>query len=343
MDLLPYLRSRRRRIAVLALIPVVAMIATLAVSLGASDHYVSEARVVVPAPQANFRAARVDAATSFASSVQDPTVTSAAAEQIGVAPAAVHAALQVNRDADTVTVRAETPLPGSTAAAIVVESGNLAFDQLFAPAIAESQAALYVALAREAEADEALRAFETERGTIGVLDRYRALNESLAGLRAQRATARVEGRTDEARALTELIDEGQRQVAELEPLVPDYRRLLNGLERADAQISDAQRALDDVIARRDGAKTQLQTSATPPMIDPIGEQIGTQLLAAAAVGLLLAAGGLGLLELLRPMPYQEPSRSLPRRSRRDVGADPGPFVDADGAEVDAVVGAGVER
>lgn len=309
MDLLSYLRRRRRRIEALLLVPVVAIAVTVAMTLQSPDRYAAEASLTMTAPEAGFRAARVDAAAAFARAWGRDEVVAAAAEQAGVSPAELDAAVSVRADGEVVVVAAETTRPGSTAAGMVEAVLGAGLGEVYAPASATARAALDVATERGAEAESALDAFEAERGQVGVLVEHEALVASLGDLRAQRAVARADGRVQEVAALTELIDEGDRRRLELEPLLPDYRRLSAALDRADAQITDAQRTLDDLRATEQGARDEAARVVGDVQQVSVMDQLGQRILAAAAIGLLVAAAALGALEVLRPVDDDDAAHS----------------------------------
>ena len=347
MELLTFLRRRRHRLEALLLVPLLAVAATVALTLQAPDRYVSSATLRMPSPDASYRAARVDAATSFVDAADDPEVLGRAAEGAGLPVAEVDDAVTVRREGEVVTVDAATTSPGSTAAVLVTSTLEAGLDEVFAPALAESAAALAVASERATAAEDDLAAYEAEVGQIGVLDQYRAITASLGDLRAQRAAARGDGRTGEAAALTELIDQGDEQRLALEPLIPEYRRRAAALDRAEAQITDAQRQLDDRRAALDGAKAEALRVTSPTAQESVSAQLAERSLAAGAVGLLLAAAALGVLEVVRPVddpdevadadddahdraaaPDPGPARSEAGRDDRDPSSAP-PGADAD--------------
>lgn len=313
MELLTFLRRRWRRFRLLALVPLVAVAATTAATMQSPERYVADATLRMPSPDATYRAARVDAATAFVEAVDRDDVRRGAADQVGVGVAELTSSVSVRADGDVIVVSSSTERPGSTASGMVEATLAAGIAEVFAPARAEADAALAIAEGRADAADAALVAFEQERGQVGVLDRHRSLVASLGDLRAQRAVARAEDRPEEAKALTELIDEGERQVVELETLLPEYRRVSAALDRAEAQVTDAQRVVDDLAAAEQGAREEALRVTSAVSDISVSSQLAERLLAAAAVGLLLAAASLAVLEVVSPPRSAAPTVDGPRR------------------------------
>jgi hypothetical protein len=83
--------------------------------------------------------------------------------------------------------------------------------------------------------------------------------------------------------------------------VVDYERLQAAVTRANGRYDLAQRELDTLQARLNTVQSQVPSSTSPVQLVSMTTLVGRRLLTAAAVGLVVAAVLLVLLELLWPV------------------------------------------
>ncbi len=301
MEIIDYLRARRDRVRLVLLIPLGAVALSLFVSLALPDRYVAELVVAVPAPTADYRAARVQAAEELAAALVDPSLRAEV-------PGAVGADLEVVQDGASITVSLRTTRPGADASRTVVALVTSGLEVLYAPPIAEAAAAADAAAQRSREAQSALRAFEEERRAPSASTRYSAVLEELAQLRRDREVALAAGDAALVDGLQGLIDERRAEKEGLEALLPDYRVVEREAAAASTQAETARGALDAAEARLAGVVDRLDELVDGPSVEGAGTEMLRRSLAAGAIGLLLAAGALAVAEVLRPPSAERAAR-----------------------------------
>ncbi|MCU0269482.1 MAG: hypothetical protein MUF83_12675 [Acidimicrobiales bacterium] len=312
MEIVEFLAARRHRVAALLLVPVVAVALTAAFSVDQGERYQSSVVVEVPSDGADGRAVQLQAAERFAALVVSPQVAAAVADDIGVPAPEIAQGVTTSRDETEVEVRLALTRPGDTSRRALVALTAEAARRLFEAPRVESQAAIEAAQDRQAQAEAALAAFELERGATAAPIRYQEILDAQAELRRLRQEARAAGRTGEAEEYQVLIDEYEAARLALEPLLPEYRALQGDVNRAGTQIDTAQLRADDLAAREAGLVERAGADASQAELVDATTLLLRRSLAAGAVGIVLAAALLAILEVLRPV-----------RADDGMGADPG--------------------
>jgi hypothetical protein len=290
----------------LVVIPLVAAVISFAFIASQPARYKADATVVIlPTGTGSSAVTVVQAVTDFQTALKSGGVAGDVSRKTGVPPGTISANLSSPQSsiAGITSSVVDVTYEGTnatTAAAVLRAATASALTLLASTSIAPAQTQVQAATADLKRALDAMTQFINDTG-VGVPNvQYQVQVTQLANLRSQVDTLRSENRFAEAEAVAREVT---RRVADLETLnaqIVRYTQITADQERAQAELTDSESALHDAQSRVTAA--QAGVGVTPGRTERVARDpyVLRRLIPIVAVALVLAAGLVMLLELLRP-------------------------------------------
>ncbi|WP_433527956.1 Wzz/FepE/Etk N-terminal domain-containing protein [Micromonospora sp. CA-263727] len=334
MEIVDYLRVARRRLWVLAGVPVLATGIAATVVLLAPQQYTGTAYVAAPAlvggaaaQQYTGQQAANQFVAAFSAAVRSPKVIDQVAADTGVAAGALRDGLRVTQVGASSQIEISyTATRRDTVTPVLSAASAQALTFLFS---SQLDIATQEVAAASADVTAATRAIGDWEKThkVSQPDRlYQATLNELASLRQQQLTMEAVGNGRGLTAVTRAIDAAQRRLDGIGPKLPDYQALLAQRDAATSTLGQARQSLQ-------AARAQIQ-AADPAQVTSVGatEPVSRRTallrtaLPVAGAGLLIAVVLVAFLELL--------SRARGTSVAPAGPAIPGPRAEADGGTSD---------
>jgi hypothetical protein len=310
MEIGQYLRVIKKKLWLLAAVPVVAaLVAYLAIG-HQKQQWTSTVRVEVPTSAQNTAAGAVTVYvanfTEFLKS--DPLVAQVAAQNPGITAKSIKSGLSASEvgvsDLLDVTF---TGRPKALVEPVAQSAAKAALAASAQPQVADAQAALTIAQQRNSAAQAAVQSFvSTQSGGLPD-DQYREKLSNLDALKLAASQARLDLDIPKANGLDAQIPQAEAQIAALLPQVEKYDQLTTAASESGSAVSVAYQHLQDAQAQASavGSLPALKSAAPKRINETVkkGELMGV----AAGLGLIAAALYIVMTEL-----------AASRRLRRDT-------------------------
>jgi capsular polysaccharide biosynthesis protein len=324
VEISDYLRIIRRRLWILALVPLLSGGIVAALVLKAPPTYRATATVAAPAlvggPASNqYSGSNGPKAfvANFAAAVTSSRILNQVAAETHVPEPEVAGGLMASPIGDSslievsyqTTTRPEAGLIAKAAAADTIRF-------LFQSQVTLAEQNVHETAKAVADAETKLSAFYQSTGIVLPDKAYEIKAQQLANLQQQQAQSQAEGQLGAAEALAATVKAKQAELQALGPKVVAYQSLLDRKQQATSQLDLMQQGLDQARAQ--------YSAADPAAVLTLGETSRSPLLAvlarkglpAAGAGLFLAVGMVLVLELLGRRPEPE--------AATDAGAEAAP-------------------
>lgn len=303
MEIVDYLRIAKRRLLVLAGIPVLA--AALALAYLLANPRPSVATVYVSAPSlmgSQYGTYQAQGASQFASNfvaiASSPAVRDAVARKTGVSVGDLEDGLSLEQvDLSSVVSITYTTRDSSTAGPVAADVARQTLTSMFGSQVPFAQAAVDSARESVHDANTAVAAFAGKHGSLPVAQQYETLTAQITVLENERARYRAQGLTWSADVLAEKLEKVRSRAAVLAPLTTEQADLFAQQEAATSTLTTSQQVLAQAQAQLAAADPS-QVQAPPAHEVPLPRLIVTMVLPAAAVGVFLAIALVALLELI---------------------------------------------
>ena len=302
MEIREYLRTVRRRLWIVPLVPALAGGLAFAALRDEPQRYVASVAVEVPwflagSPTDSAVGLYVE---SFREMVRSDPVVREAASRTGLGEGAIRDGVEVLRRGRSnviqVSFTGERP---SVPPGVVVILAREALVRLAEPSLAAAEDELELARQDYDRAWDAVRRFTDRTGLILPRESYLNLADEVGSLELGVADATASGEVTREAALQSLLRRKRRAMAELAPLVTRFQLLEDAVAAARASLGAARERVLEESVRLELARTSLVSqpaSASVPAERTIARGVGM----AGGVGLFLALGLLWLLDLVRP-------------------------------------------
>jgi hypothetical protein len=304
-----FLHLTRWRIALLAVVTVVALAAAGGLALRRSRQYTASTTAFVGRVLAATNADVTSSVTDFETVVRLPSVTTAVAKQTGVAPATVANKLSFARVGTSSAVRVSFKGPSPQLASSVVTGTSHAALAVLAQQQVDAATGDDAAAQRAAtSAQQALTEYNQSLGVADVQLQYTAEQQDVFDLESQLASAGP----GQVQLLNSLIALRTQQLAQIGAALPRYNQLSDALTQATDTLHLANQALTQAEGKLDAANSP--TIVTAP---DIVKQSRLGLLARAFVATGVAVILLGLLAFFL---VDHASQGAPEPTAPDYGA-----------------------
>jgi hypothetical protein len=300
MQILGYLRRGGSRLALLPVVPALAMGAAFALAADAEPQYRAVATVVLTPPSgATGGVAVAQAVEGFQSALRTEAVIGETAEETGVPRGVISDSVTSRRLGTSAVVEVvyegpERPEVEQLLKAQTVAATNL----LFGGDIEAAKQQQEKAKARFDKATKSLEAIQDETGLILPSEAYRTKATEVSQLRVAVAQARSRG--DSLAPLEEALQAAESELVELAAKVTRFDQPDYDLERARAELTTADLRLAETKGRLDASQSPAMLRVSSPTVQPRTVSVARQVLAAGVIGLFIAIAVIAVLELVRP-------------------------------------------
>ncbi|MFY1637065.1 Wzz/FepE/Etk N-terminal domain-containing protein [Solwaraspora sp. WMMB335] len=317
MEIVDYLRIARRRLWLLAGVPVLAAGAAATLVLIAPQQYTAIAYVAAPAlvggaaaQQYTGNQAANQFAAAFSAAATSPRVVDEVAADTGVSPNRLRSGLVVSQvgASSQMEITYRSPERASVAP-VLAATAERALAFLFSSQVAIATEQVTAASADVDAATAAITTWEKENEVTQPDKIYQATLNELASLRQQRLQMQAVGNGRGADAATEAIEAGQRRLDTIGPKLPDYEALIAQRDAATSALSSARQGLQAARAQAQAADPQEVTSVGAVRAVSRTRSLINATVPVAGAGLLLAVVLIAMLELLARNRAGEPPTS----------------------------------
>jgi hypothetical protein len=322
MEIRDFLRGGSR-LALLILVPLLAMAAAFALSADRAPGYRAVATVALTPPSGLPGGVAVSQAVeTFQSALETETARSEAAEASGMPTGVLSEAVSSRRLGSSAVVEVvyEGPERPEVAEALQAQVGA-AMELVFGGEVQAAEQQRELAQARFEEATEAFTAAQEEAGVVLAGESLRSKLAEVSQLRV--AIAQAESRGDSVAPLTEALEQAE---GELESVTEAYTALEQPqflLERARTELADAEQRVSETQGRFQASSGETSVRAGAAAEESGSAATAQQVIAAGVIGLLVAIALIAALEFARPTRRRHADGDAPV-APATVAAGPGP-------------------
>jgi hypothetical protein len=300
VQIMNWLRRGRLQLALLVLVPALAMAAAYPLAAESAPVYRVAATVVITPPAgASGGVALSQAVDGFESALLSDAVVTEAAEKTGVAPGEVRDSVDSRRlGASNVVEVVYEGAERAEVGALLRAQTQSAMSLLFQGDLTAAEEQRKSALTGLKNANAAMAKVVKETGVVSPNDAYRAKVGEIGQLGVALAQARSRGDwTDPLRAAQE---KAQADLAKLGAVLPKFSQPEFQLTRAQQTLADAEERVAQTSSRLQASQDPTAIRVGESTIESGSVQTLRTVIAAGVIGLLVAIALIALLQFLRP-------------------------------------------
>lgn len=299
MEIRDFLRGGSR-LALLILVPLLAMAAAFALSTDRAPDYRAVATVALTPPSGQTGGASLaQAVETFQSALETDAIIAEAAEASGVPAGVVAQAVSSRRLGSSSVV--EVVYEGQQRPEvdeILRAQVSAAMDLVFGGELQAAEQQRDLAQERFEAATEAYGTAQEEAGVVLAEESLRSKLSEVSQLRV--AIAQAESRGDSVQPLTEALDTAEGELDSLTQANVALEQPAFQVERARTELADATQRVNETQARFQASSGETAVRVGTPAAQSRSAATAQQVIGAGVIGLLVAIALIAVLEFARP-------------------------------------------
>ena len=316
MELKDYLEIAKRRLPILIVVPVVALVLVAGATLIKPTQYQATATVAAPALVGGVNANQYSGANglksfvaNFGAAITSPPIIDKVNAETGVSKSTLHSGLSASEVGSSSLMEVHYRTGNRRTAGTVAQSAaSETIRFLFNTQVTLAQQPVTAAQKSLDSTDADIAALTTKTGLVEPDQDYQVQSQAIANLESSQAQAEANGQLSTAERLQAVISQRQTALAQMAPVVQQYQTMVDKKNQAVTTLNQAQQALNQAKAQYEAADpSRVVTLGRTGKVSVLGP-LAQQEAAALAGAVLLAVGIVVLLELLaRPTTAAAPA------------------------------------